>query len=229
MVGRVEVCWPGYSASVRNVPPSESTRVCARYRLRRVPYAHEVDHLISLELGGSNSIKNLWPEPYAGTWGARTKDKLENKLHALVCAGKLTLIAAQRAIKTDWVAAYQFYVLKARPKLIVTRPDATDPTSATTDTTSTAGATTGATTIPGSTTTTPVTTPTAPTVSTVTTSPTDPYDPNAFYASSYASASTIYCADDSAWQGLSPTYLQHFATWSEAISARPSYHLHQPC
>jgi hypothetical protein len=25
---------------------------------------YEIDYLISLELGGSNSIKNLWPESY---------------------------------------------------------------------------------------------------------------------------------------------------------------------
>jgi hypothetical protein len=102
-------------------------------------------------------------------------------------------VAAQRAIKTNWVAAYQRYVLKAGPKLIVTRPDVTvDPTSPITDTT---------TTVPGATTTTaPITTttPTTPTVPTVTTSSPDPYDTNGFYASSYGSASTIYCADDPA-------------------------------
>jgi 5-methylcytosine-specific restriction endonuclease McrA len=26
----------------------------------------EVDHLISIELGGSNDQHNLWPEPYQG-------------------------------------------------------------------------------------------------------------------------------------------------------------------
>ncbi len=40
---------------------------------RHIPYAHEVDHLVSLELGGSNDIRNLWPEPSAGRWGARTR------------------------------------------------------------------------------------------------------------------------------------------------------------
>jgi hypothetical protein len=75
----------------------------------------------------------------------------------------------------------------------------------------------------------PTTTPTVTQPPAPVTSPTDPYDPNGFYASSYGSASTIYCADDSAWQGLSPTYLQHFATWADAIYAHPGYHLHQPC
>jgi len=53
--------------------------------------------------------------------------------------------------------------------------------------------------------------------------PGDPYDPNGFYASRYAIASTIYCADDPASHDLSPTYLQHFDTWAEAIAAHPTY------
>ena len=49
-----------------------------------------VTRLISLELGGSNSIRNLWPESYrTEPWNARTKDTLENRLHELVCSGKL--------------------------------------------------------------------------------------------------------------------------------------------
>jgi hypothetical protein len=50
-----------------------------------------------------------------------------------------------------------------------------------------------------------------------------------YYASSYPSARTIYCADDSCWQSLSKTYLVHFPTWAKAIARFPSYHLHQPC
>jgi hypothetical protein len=71
---------------------------------------HEVDHLISLELGGSNAITNLWPEPYVGRWGARTKDTLENRLHDLVCSGAMKLPHAQRIEAANWVAAYEKYV-----------------------------------------------------------------------------------------------------------------------
>jgi hypothetical protein len=105
-----QICTPGYSASVRDVPASLKTQVYARYHVAWVPYQHEVDHLISLELGGSNSILNLWPEPYAGRWGARTKDVLENRLHALVCTGSLALGSAQHQEATNWVAAYRRYV-----------------------------------------------------------------------------------------------------------------------
>lgn len=65
--------------------------------------AYEVDHLISLELGGANDVKNLWPQPIAE---ARHKDVLENWLHAQVCAGALDLKDAQHRIATNWVAEF---------------------------------------------------------------------------------------------------------------------------
>ena len=104
------VCVRGYSASVRDVPQSEKASVYARYGVADVPYKHEVDHLVSLEIGGSNAIANLWPEPYAGRWGARTKDVLEDRLHELVCDGRLGLRSAQRIEAADWVLAYRRYV-----------------------------------------------------------------------------------------------------------------------
>ena len=51
-----------------------------------------------------------------GAYGAHVKDRLENQLHKLVCNGTLTLQAAQRAIATDWIAAYQKYVGKGHKK-----------------------------------------------------------------------------------------------------------------
>jgi hypothetical protein len=99
------VCVPGYSSRVRDVPESVKEQAYERYDVAHVPYAHEVDHLVSLELGGSNDITNLWPEPYAGRWGAGTKDVLENALHGLVCSGDLSLRHAQRMEVSDWVAA----------------------------------------------------------------------------------------------------------------------------
>jgi hypothetical protein len=104
------ICRPGYSASVRDVPYSVKLAVYARYGVPYVAYEHEVDHLVSLEVGGSNAITNLWPEPYAGRWGARTKDVLENALHDLVCSGRLSLPHAQRIEARNWVKAYRLYV-----------------------------------------------------------------------------------------------------------------------
>ena len=107
-VAAMDVCRPGYSAKVRNVPATIKTAVYKEYGMAadKVPCPCEVDHLISLELGGSNDPKNLWPEPYSGSLGAREKDKLENYLHRRVCNGKISLQDAQGAIKKDWVKAY---------------------------------------------------------------------------------------------------------------------------
>ncbi len=106
-----DICVSGYSAKVRDVPQSGKDQAYAEYGITaHAPGSYEVDHLISLELGGSNSIKNLWPEPYFGDWNAHVKDKLENKLHDLICSGQLDLKSAQQQIATDWMSAYVKYI-----------------------------------------------------------------------------------------------------------------------
>jgi hypothetical protein len=120
------ICVPGYSSSVRAVSDAEKTQVYARYGVRWVPYQHEVDHLISLELGGSNVIANLWPEPYAGRWGARTKDVLENRLHDLVCSRQLSLRSAQQQEATAATSArHPVRAEAAAPAPAATTPRAT--------------------------------------------------------------------------------------------------------
>jgi hypothetical protein len=110
-VSRDDVCTPGYTKKVRDVPASIKRRVFAEYGIvHPPPRAYEVDHLISLELGGSNSVRNLWPEPYSGIeWNAHVKDALEDRLHSMVCKGEIEMSAAQDAIATDWIAAYKRY------------------------------------------------------------------------------------------------------------------------
>jgi hypothetical protein len=66
----------------------------------------EVDHLIPLELGGLDDIKDLWPQPSQPKPGFHEKDLLENYLHKEVCGGKMALVDAQAVIRTDWYAAY---------------------------------------------------------------------------------------------------------------------------
>jgi hypothetical protein len=102
------LCTPGYTKTVRNVTPQEKQHVYALYGAKVQPkVCCEVDQLISLELGGSNDLTNLWPQPYVPTPGAHEKDKLENALHKAVCDGKMTLQEAQKKIRTDWYAAYK--------------------------------------------------------------------------------------------------------------------------
>ena len=101
------VCQRGYSSRVRHVPESVKRAVYARYGIAsHSPGQYEVDHLISLELGGSNAITNLWPEAAAPRPGFHEKDKVENYLHAQVCRGQMQLRTAQRLIATDWLSVY---------------------------------------------------------------------------------------------------------------------------
>lgn len=105
-----QLCVSGYTSTVRNVPPKIRKLVFSQYGIVNVPHRYEVDHLISLELGGSNDIKNLWPQSYLGDTNARHKDALEDRLRSLVCKKKVTLQEAQTLISTDWISAYKKYV-----------------------------------------------------------------------------------------------------------------------
>src|SRR5438309_91372 len=67
----------------------------------------ELDHLISLELGGSpDDVANLWPEPWTGDANAHQKDAVETHLKTEVCRGAVALADAQRIIATDWYAVF---------------------------------------------------------------------------------------------------------------------------
>jgi len=96
-----------HTAEDRHVTQSEKVKACKAYGINSgCPGAgYELDHLISIELGGSNDITNLWPQPVdvpGKVIGFHTKDVVENRAHAAVCAGKLTLKQAQDGISSDW-------------------------------------------------------------------------------------------------------------------------------
>ena len=116
-VTAADICVPGYSKKVRNVPAAVKRQAYALYAVRtHEPGEYEVDHLISLELGGSNSIKNLWPESFrTHPWNAYVKDALENDLHRRVCAGTMELSKAQYVIAHNWVIGYRIYVHPTPP------------------------------------------------------------------------------------------------------------------
>ncbi len=103
-----QICQSGYSSSVRNVPTSVKTQVYSEYGIQsRTAGQYEVDHLISLELGGSNDIANLWPEAASPKPGFHEKDQVENYLHDQVCLHGMPLHDAQVEIANNWLDAYK--------------------------------------------------------------------------------------------------------------------------
>ncbi len=100
----------GYTKTIR--PPVSYTdplkaELMRSYGQTGAPSAYELDHLISLELGGNpTSPSNLWPEAYLPVPGAHEKDKVENYLKSQVCGGQMTLADAQHQVSTDWKAVW---------------------------------------------------------------------------------------------------------------------------
>jgi hypothetical protein len=104
-----ELCDSGFTTrSVRHVSTALRKAVFAEYGIPWEEHAlYEVDHLIPLEAGGSNDIKNLWPELRSGNWNSYKKDRLENRLHVMICSGEISLADAQAQIATNWIAFYK--------------------------------------------------------------------------------------------------------------------------
>jgi len=75
-----------------------------------------IDRLIAPKLGGADAAVNLWPQRSAGEWGGPDKDKLEDCMHARVCAkleeqgsdsATRLLHIYQRDLVSDWIAAFK--------------------------------------------------------------------------------------------------------------------------
>lgn len=64
----------------------------------------ELDHVIPIGVGGDpGAVANTAPEPWDGPHGAHVKDRLEAKAHADLCAGRITLAAAQALfVRGQW-------------------------------------------------------------------------------------------------------------------------------
>jgi|SRR5689334_24086648 len=105
-----DICKLEYDNPASNIPIALKSQVFARYSINKYEVGYNVDHLIPARLGGSNSIKNLWPQPLSSEWGWHRKNKLERRLHKLVCSGRLALGQARQEIARDWISAYKKYV-----------------------------------------------------------------------------------------------------------------------
>jgi len=114
---RAEICSGSDNEDAPAVPRAVALKVFAAYSVADPrPRAYELDYLIAPELGGTNDIRNLWPQPYRTVpWDAHAKDALEDHLHACVCDGSLDLATAQEDIASDWIAAYKKYFQTAEP------------------------------------------------------------------------------------------------------------------
>jgi hypothetical protein len=107
-----DVCSMAHEEVVRDVPRGLREEVFKEYGIVNPrPEDYEIDYLIAPGLGGTEDIHNLWPEPSnRSAWNAHVKDNLEERLHQLVCAGKLDLPTAQQAIASNWITAYKRYL-----------------------------------------------------------------------------------------------------------------------
>jgi hypothetical protein len=106
-----DIC-PVVSGALRQAVPATAAATdvaYAEYGITRAQrHLYPVDHLVPLVLDGNSAAQNLWPQPAAGV---RAKTRTGSALHALVCAGSMTLAQAQHLIEQNWVAAYRRYVL----------------------------------------------------------------------------------------------------------------------
>jgi hypothetical protein len=108
-VNRGDVC-PHVNPALEKNRPSQAVRerVYRAYGItHRKPGEYEVDHLVPLELDGANTPDNLWPETndHPARSVLNSKDLVENRLHRLVCSGKMSLATAQLRIARDWTTA----------------------------------------------------------------------------------------------------------------------------
>ncbi|MFJ6017533.1 hypothetical protein [Streptomyces sp. NPDC092952] len=111
------VCRPGgYTSTIR--PPVSVTGPEKAANAKSYSYTGplsdaEYDHFLSLSFGGDpNDPRNLWVEPPSpghkpGTGTANPKDTVESRIHTALCAGKVTLGAAQSAVASDWTTALE--------------------------------------------------------------------------------------------------------------------------
>ncbi len=83
-------------------------KVFDRYHLpwrRRAEF--KIDHLIPSELGGADTIDNLWPQSlHIKPYNAQRKELLTQRLLARIASGEMTLTQAQQEIREDWISCF---------------------------------------------------------------------------------------------------------------------------
>lgn len=100
------ICETGWTATIR--PSATYTTDLKRRQMAALGLvgplsAYEEDHRVPLEVGGNpTDPANLWPEPWYGPAGAHAKDAIEDRVHADICAGRMTLAQGQAVFLGNW-------------------------------------------------------------------------------------------------------------------------------
>ncbi len=92
-VTRAYLCGVKWGHDRRFVTVAMKRQVFAAYGIPWAQHAqYEVDHLEPRSLGGADDVANLWPQRWAEAY---RKDQRERALYRAMCAGTVTLDAAQ--------------------------------------------------------------------------------------------------------------------------------------
>jgi hypothetical protein len=124
-IGIQDVCSASFASNDPEVPDDLKREVWKAYGVKDMTAnAYQIDYLVTPQLGGATSIRNLWPQPSVHTvWNARVKDALEDRLRNMVCSGQLDLATAQREISQNWVEAYKKYFRTNAPLQVGATPE----------------------------------------------------------------------------------------------------------
>lgn len=109
---RKTICAANYAASMQPAAAYASRimqRQLARYHAADTDSAdYTLDYVVPIELGGDpDAPSNMWPMPNSQSPGPQEKQRAAAYLHDQVCAGAMSLDAAQHAMLNDWVAVYE--------------------------------------------------------------------------------------------------------------------------
>ena len=106
------VCAPGFVKPSQQTPEKLKAFIYREYGIDDPSWGnYQIDYVIPPQLGGAQAPANLWPQSFdIHPWNAALKDRLEDYLYKQVCAGRMTLVEAQREISADWISAYRVYL-----------------------------------------------------------------------------------------------------------------------
>jgi hypothetical protein len=107
------LCYSGMPEKLtKNTSDAVKKQVFKSYHLTYPPTKeYTIDRYIPTSLGGSDNIKNLWPQSVTPP-GYKEKNIAENYLYKLMCNKTINISTAQQRIKTDWVVVYKEAILK---------------------------------------------------------------------------------------------------------------------